>query len=171
MTISKKDEAGLNDAGNRSNQQDDVDATPPLRDTSIVPVAATAKKPPNGGLTAWLRVMGCFFVFFITWGVASTFGAYQAYYQTDLLSDSPPTKIAWIGTTQSTLLNVAGIISGALFDRGYIRPLFITGATLMVLGQFMLSLAKEYYQVMLAQGICIGLGMYIDCHHFWWYSC
>ncbi|KAL9085922.1 MAG: hypothetical protein Q9165_007405 [Trypethelium subeluteriae] len=34
----------------------------------------------------------------------------------------------------------------------------IVGHFLVVFGMFMLSLAKEYYQVLLAQGFCVGLG-------------
>lgn len=41
---------------------------------------------------------------------------------------------------------------------GYFRALVLTGSFLIVLGQMMLSLATEYYQVILAQAVCIGLG-------------
>jgi hypothetical protein len=34
---------------------------------------------PNGGLKAWLQVLGGFFVLFNTWGILNTFGAYQLY--------------------------------------------------------------------------------------------
>jgi hypothetical protein len=34
---------------------------------------------PNGGLRAWLQVLGGFFVLFNTWGILNTFGAYQLY--------------------------------------------------------------------------------------------
>ncbi|OCT51584.1 putative MFS monocarboxylate transporter [Cladophialophora carrionii] len=104
------------------------------------------------------RILGTFFVFFTTWGVASSFSAYQAYYQQDLLADHTPSVISWIGTVQVALLGFTGIVSGALYDRGYIRTLLVVGGAMVVFGFMMLSLAKEFYQVILAQGVCIGLG-------------
>jgi MFS family permease len=104
------------------------------------------------------RLLGTFFIFFITWGVASSFSAYQAYYQQDLLADHTPSVISWIGTVQVSLMGFTGIVSGALYDRGYIRNLLVVGGVLVVFGFMMLSLAKEYYQVILTQGVCVGLG-------------
>ncbi|ETI22438.1 hypothetical protein G647_06513 [Cladophialophora carrionii CBS 160.54] len=109
-------------------------------------------------VTQVCRILGTFFVFFTTWGVASSFSAYQAYYQQDLLADHTPSVISWIGTVQVALLGFTGIVSGALYDRGYIRTLLVVGGAMVVFGFMMLSLAKEYYQVILAQGVCIGLG-------------
>ena len=115
-------------------------------------------EPPNGGLRAWLKVLGCFFVFFTTWGIASSFGAYQSFYEINYLSTYSASTISWIGTMQVFLLNMTGIVSGALYDRGYIRYSLIGGCCLVVFGLFMLSLSREFYQIMLSQGVCIGLG-------------
>ncbi len=49
-------------------------------------------------------------------------------------------------------------MTGPIFDRGYIRELLIIGSVITVLGVMMLSLAHEYYQVLLAQGVCVGIG-------------
>lgn len=51
-----------------------------------------------------------------------------------------------------------GVISGPVYDAGYFRHLIITGAVLIPLGFMMTSLAREYWQTMLAQAFCIGLG-------------
>jgi predicted MFS family arabinose efflux permease len=51
-----------------------------------------------------------------------------------------------------------GVITGPLFDAGYIYVLLPLGSFMVVFGYMMTSLATEYYQVMLAQGICVGLG-------------
>jgi MFS family permease len=104
------------------------------------------------------RIVGTGFIFFATWGVASSFSAYQAFYQQHLLADHSPSTISWIGTVQVSLLGFTGLVSGALYDRGYIRPLLVIGGVLSVLGFMMLSLSKQYYQVILTQGVCIGLG-------------
>jgi MFS family permease len=43
-------------------------------------------------------------------------------------------------------------------DGGYFRQLISVGSFLVVFGHMMLSLCHEYWQVLLAQGFCIGLG-------------
>ena len=53
---------------------------------------------------------------------------------------------------------VIGMLTGPLYDRGHFRLLLIGGSLLLVLGQMMLSLCTQYYQVLLAQAICIGFG-------------
>ncbi|KAF1978444.1 MFS general substrate transporter [Bimuria novae-zelandiae CBS 107.79] len=113
---------------------------------------------PNGGLAAWSQVLGAFFLFFNSWGIINTFGSYQAFYETDLLISSNPSAISWIGSIQAFLLLVIGMFTGPLYDRGCFRILLLGGSFLLVLGQMMLSLCTEYYQVLLAQAICIGLG-------------
>jgi MFS family permease len=91
-------------------------------------------------------------------GFTLTFGAFQAYYKSDLLVSSSPSAISWIGTVQAWLLILVGVLSGPLFDRGYFRSMLYLGNFLVVFGIMMLSLCKEYWQVFLAQGICMGLG-------------
>jgi MFS family permease len=51
-----------------------------------------------------------------------------------------------------------GFFTGRLTDAGYFRHLYITGAFLLCFGVFMASLCTQYWQFLLAQGICIGLG-------------
>ena len=88
----------------------------------------------------------------------NTFGAYQAYYQTDLLRHSSSSSISWIGTTEGFLLGTIGVITGPIFDRGYLYTLLLLGGSLIVLGMMTLSLASEYWHVFLAQGVCVGVG-------------
>jgi MFS family permease len=87
----------------------------------------------------------------------NTFGAYQAYYE-NYLTDSSSSEISWIGTFQGFLLIIFGIIGGPIFDRGYFRALLATGIFLVVFGMMMTSLATTYWQIFLAQGLCVGLG-------------
>lgn len=124
-------------------------AHPSVRDPSAI---------PNGGLWAWLQVLGGFFLLFNTWGIINTFGSYQAYYETNLLKESSSSSIAWIGSIQAFLLLEVGALTGPIYDAGYFRELLITGSVLLVLGQMMLSLCHEFWQVLLAQAFCIGIG-------------
>ncbi|KAF2644728.1 MFS general substrate transporter [Massarina eburnea CBS 473.64] len=122
------------------------------------PSVNNAAAIPDGGVMAWLQVLGAFFLFFNSWGIVNTFGSYQAYYESVLLPNSTPSAIAWIGSIQAFLLLVVGALSGPVYDRGYFRYLIISGTFMLVLGQMTLSACTEYWQVLLAQAICIGTG-------------
>ena len=52
-----------------------------------------------------------------------------------------------------------GVAIGPIFDRGYLYSLVYTGSFLIVFGTVMLSLCSAYWQVILAQGVCVGIGM------------
>ena len=91
-------------------------------------------------------------------GIINTFGSYQAYYQTNLLQSSNPSAISWIGSLQAFLLLFVGCLTGPVYDAGYFRTLLLSGSFFLVLGQMMLSLCTEYWQVLLAQAFCIGIG-------------
>jgi MFS family permease len=54
---------------------------------------------------------------------------------------------------------MGSVYSGPLYDWGYLRALIITGSFMMVFGMFMTSLCHEYWQVLLAQGFFIGIGI------------
>ncbi|KAH9908938.1 major facilitator superfamily domain-containing protein [Xylariomycetidae sp. FL2044] len=113
---------------------------------------------PDGGLNAWLQVVSCWCVIFSTFGLVNTFGVYQTYYEQVLLTSSSSSAISWIGSVQGFLLLAGGIYSGPLFDMGYFRHMICTGLFFIVFGQFMTSLCTTYWQVFLAQGLCIGIG-------------
>ncbi|KAI9713343.1 MAG: hypothetical protein M1828_001436 [Chrysothrix sp. TS-e1954] len=112
----------------------------------------------DGGLFAWLQVFGVFFCWFNSWGLTNAFGVFQTYYQDNLLHSSTPSQISWIGSFQSFLLIAVGVLSGPAYDAGFFKPLLWCGSFLVVFGYFMTSLCKEYWQVMLAQGLVIGVG-------------
>lgn len=113
---------------------------------------------PNGGLRAWLQVLGAFFLFFNSWGIINTFGVYQTYYESSILASSSPSDISWIGSVQAFFLLLVGPATGPIYDAGYFRGLLLFGTIMIVFGQMMLSLASVYYQVFLAQAVCVGIG-------------
>ena len=120
---------------------------------------------PNGGLKAWSQVFAAFLIYFNIWGFTNTFGAYQTYYE-QIWPDKSSSTIAWIGSIQTFLLYSLGTITGPIFDMGYYRYLEVGGFVLLIVGIMMTSLCTEYWQAMLAQGLCVGLGtgmLYIPC--------
>ena len=126
-----------------------------ITSSSHQPVATL---PPDGDTIAWLFVLAAFLLFVVTWGPSAGVGALQEYYQRSLLSHYSPSAISWIGTVNATFLISTGILAGPLFDRGYVRPLMLLGSFMVVFGQMMLSLSTEYYQILLSQGFCVGIG-------------
>lgn len=75
-----------------------------------------------------------------------------------MLSDMSPSTIAWVGSTQSALLMLVSVLTGPLFDAGYFSLLMPLGTFLLVFGFMMSSISTKYYQIMLAQGVCVGVG-------------
>ena len=56
------------------------------------------------------------------------------------------------------LLFTGGMIAGPIFDKGHLTLMISFGSFMVVFGLMMTSLATEYYQIFLAQGICVGIG-------------
>ena len=130
------------------------------------PAAKGPGPPPNGGLTAWLQVLGAFMLFFNTWGFLNTFGVFQTYYESGTLFHESSSNIAWIGSIQAYMLLTIGFVSGPIYDRGYLRTLVVTGTVLIVLGLMMLSICKTYWEVLLCQGFVVGIGagcLFVPC--------
>lgn len=118
-----------------------------------------ADRIPDGGLAAWLQVAGSWVVLVATWGLVNSFGVYQTYYETTLLPTSSSAAISWIGSLQAGLLMLVGVVAGPLYDAGHFRLLLAGGLLLVVLGQFLTSLGTAYWHLLLAQGVCTGVGM------------
>lgn len=114
--------------------------------------------PPDGGLAAWLQVTAAFLVFFNTWGMLNTFAVFQTYYESGELFEASSSNISWIGSIQCYLLQLTGLIAGPIYDRGYLRILLLVGSFMVVFGYMMLSLCTEYWQALLAQAFCVGIG-------------
>lgn len=112
--------------------------------------------PPNGGLKAWAQVVMGHLVVFNSWGYLSSFGIFQSHYTTTL--NVTPSAISWIGSIQLFLIYFMGTFSGRALDAGYYRAVLVCGCFLQVLAVFITSISSRYWQLLLAQGICKGLG-------------
>lgn len=144
---------------------------PNLRDGAEFPLELDDHQPANGGINAYLKVVGCFLVFFITLGLISAFGAYQAYYEEVLLTSDSSSAISWIGAVQAFLLSFIGTFSGEFYDRGYARVVLISGLGMIVLGICVLSLAQQFWQILLAQGVSVGIGKTSLQEYRWFLGC
>ncbi|KAL1753086.1 major facilitator superfamily domain-containing protein [Schizophyllum commune] len=96
---------------------------------------------PRGRWKAWSTVMGAFLIQFYVVGILTGFGVFQEYYTTEWLPSYSASDVSWIGGVQYLFELGLGPVAGKLF--------------------FMLSLVDrdQYYQVFLAQGVGMGLGL------------
>ncbi|KAF9561240.1 MFS general substrate transporter [Agrocybe pediades] len=137
-----------------------ADKTPAV---DVVPVPEATQPPafPEGGLQAWLTVLGGTMVTFCTFGVVQSFGVYQDYYSRVSLSEHTPSQISLIGSLQVFFVFALGLPAGRLFDAGYFHHCLLTGSVVYIFSIFMLSLAEphHYYQNLLSQGFGMGIGM------------
>ncbi|KAF3019293.1 hypothetical protein E8E14_008014 [Neopestalotiopsis sp. 37M] len=113
---------------------------------------------PDGGVTAWLVAAGGCTVFFCCLGFTNAFGAFEEYYLSHQLSDRTPDDVAWIGSLAAFLQFATGMIAGPIFDRFGVNA-FRPAALAYVFAMMMLSLCKTYWQVMLVQGVLMGIVM------------
>ncbi|EGY21438.1 hypothetical protein VD0002_g3526 [Verticillium dahliae] len=114
---------------------------------------------PDGGLAAWLVVLGVWCTAFCSFGWINSVGAFQEYYQNDLLRQYSPSTISWIPSLQIFFMTATGPILGKVYDIHGPRQLVLIGSFLHVFGLMMASLCKEYYQILLAQGVCSAIGV------------
>lgn len=91
-------------------------------------------------------------------GLLSSYGTFQAYYETSLLENYTAFEISTIGSVQSFLLVFLGFVTGPIYDAGYYRYLLGAGSLLILFGTLMQSICSEFWQLLLAQGFCIGIG-------------
>ncbi|KAF2164378.1 hypothetical protein M409DRAFT_67893 [Zasmidium cellare ATCC 36951] len=86
--------------------------------------------------------------------------------QQALAGPTPPPNGGLTAWMQAFLLLIMGVFAGPIYDRGYLRLLLISGAFLVVFGHMMLSLCHAYWEIILAQGVVIGVGtglLFVPC--------
>ncbi|KAH6972367.1 major facilitator superfamily domain-containing protein [Ilyonectria sp. MPI-CAGE-AT-0026] len=152
MTLQTAGREAENDFTDKSSvtEQPDAEAAPP---------AGYKSDAPNGGTTAWLVVLGAWCTSFCSFGWINSVGVFQEYYQNNMLKDYSASTISWIPSLQIFFMMGMGPIIGMVYDRYGPRQLILAGTFLHVFGIMMTSLGKEYYQIMLAQGVCSALGV------------
>ena len=137
-----------------SNANDDVVSVTSEQEKGAPPV----HPPPDGGLLAWLQVVGAFCLSINTFGLQNAFGVFESYYLGSFMHNKSPSTVAWIGSMEAFLLLTVCVFAGPLFDKGHMRLMIVVGTVMVVFGMMMTSLGKQFYQVLLSQGFCVGIG-------------
>ncbi|CAG8402508.1 unnamed protein product [Penicillium salamii] len=126
--------------------------------TGPAPTTPAIGPPPDGGAQAWLVVLGAFSGLFVSFGWINCIGVFQAYYESHQLSAYSTSTITWITSLETFVMFFCGPIFGTIFDSQGPRKILLLGTFLHVFGLMMASLSTEYYQFILAQGICSPIG-------------
>ncbi|TCD62054.1 hypothetical protein EIP91_007530 [Steccherinum ochraceum] len=116
--------------------------------------------PPDGGLRAWLVILGSFLSLFSTFGVVNSYGVFQEHYTTTLLSHSSSSVISLIGSLQLASIYGFSPVIGRIYDAYGSEVLLPLGSFITVLSMMLLSLCKANhpYQFFLCHGILFGFG-------------
>ncbi|KAJ5503916.1 Major facilitator superfamily domain general substrate transporter [Penicillium fimorum] len=122
------------------------------------PASPAIDPPLDGGVQAWLVVLGAFCGLFVSFGWINCIGVFQAYYEHHQLSELSTSTVTWITSLESFTMFFCGPVFGTLFDNYGPRWILLLGTILHVFGLMMASLSTEYYQFILAQGICSPIG-------------
>ncbi|KAF0327194.1 MFS monocarboxylate [Colletotrichum asianum] len=113
---------------------------------------------PEGGLSAWLVVFGSFCAMLSVFGLINSAAVFESYFSEHQLADHSPSEIGWIFSLYLFIVFFVGIQVGPLFDAYGPRGLVVAGGLCISASLLLLSLCKEYYQILLAYSILGGLG-------------
>ncbi|KAI1401609.1 MFS general substrate transporter [Hypoxylon fuscum] len=112
---------------------------------------------PEGGLRAWLVVLGSWSGLLASLGLMNSIATLQTYVATHQLSDYDEGTIGWIFSFYTALCFVCGVYIGPLFDKYGPRWLIGPGGLGVVASVMLLSICTEYWHFMLCWGILNGV--------------
>lgn len=87
---------------------------------------------PEGGVKAWLVVLGSWMALFSALGLMNTLATFQAYVSTHQLSDHSEGQIGWIFSLYTFITFFGGIYIGPTFDKYGPRWVILSGTLCLV---------------------------------------
>ncbi|KAJ3026673.1 UNVERIFIED_CONTAM: hypothetical protein HDU68_005259 [Siphonaria sp. JEL0065] len=117
---------------------------------------------PDGGLQAWLVVVGSFVAHFLVYGIVYSFGIYNSYYadmNTHIYNQiGSSSQVAMIGSIGIASVDFLGMLSSTLSERFGFRPVIFIGTVVLSLGLFLSSFTTSLPLLIATQGILFGVG-------------
>jgi len=138
-------------------EEKDLDATGKTLEKDKEYIEIHSNLPPEEGLRAWLVVLGSFCMHWVALGSIYTVGLFVPFYEEEF--GKPRQELIVFGTLQTSLLFAFGIFSGKLADVHGVRKVYGFGCIFYVVGTFLASFAKEFWHVVLTQGVLTGIGL------------
>lgn len=145
------------DADNELQISKDADTEPEVAPRP--PQSPPAYVPPNGGY-GWVCVACCFFINGHTWGINSSYGIFLAHYlANNVFPGATYLDFAFVGGLSISQAMLVSPIATIVVGRFGTRVCLLTGVFLETLALVTASFAKEFWQLLLSQGLCFGYGM------------
>ncbi|KAI1433545.1 major facilitator superfamily domain-containing protein [Xylaria sp. CBS 124048] len=142
------DESGSPSPPNEKGDEESGRAVTVLRDETY----------PEGGLEAWLVVLGSWCGLVAALGLLNTIGTFQTYISTHQLSNYDEGTVGWIFSLFAALCFFCGVYIGPLFDKYGPRWLIGPGSVAIVVSIMITSICTEYWHFLLAFGFLGGIG-------------
>ncbi|KAL4789505.1 major facilitator superfamily domain-containing protein [Aspergillus venezuelensis] len=116
-----------------------------------------SEKYPEGGIQAWLVVLGAWCAMIPSMGLLNSLGTLHAWTSSHQLHDYSESSVGWIFGAYAFFLYVAGAQAGPIFD--CYGPLYVVvpGSIGMVASLLFFSFSTEYYQIFLSFSVLGGL--------------
>ncbi|KAL7811173.1 major facilitator superfamily domain-containing protein [Trichoderma aethiopicum] len=111
---------------------------------------------PDGGLQAWLVVLGSWACMITSMGLLNTMAVLQARLSENELKHLPESTIGWILSSYAFFLYFCGAQVGPIFDAYDVKYLVIPGNIGIVISMMLIGLCKEFYQFFLCFGLLGG---------------
>lgn len=106
----------------------------PTKPPSNAPDCLSEVTYPEGGLRAWLVVLGSFSGMLASFGLMNIVGTFQAYLTTHQLANESPSTVGWIFSIYVFLAFGCGLQIGPIFDRKGSKWLVLAGTVCLVVG-------------------------------------
>ncbi|KAF1985567.1 MFS general substrate transporter [Aulographum hederae CBS 113979] len=113
---------------------------------------------PEGGLRAWLVVLGSFCAMLAAFGIMNTIGVFQSHLATHQLSHYSESTIGWLFSLYVFISFAGGLLIGPIFDFHGPRLLIFAGSILLVLSILLLGNCTQYWHFLLDFSVLGGLG-------------
>lgn len=124
---------------------DDPSTTPLAPQSPDQSVEDDPKAYPEGGLRAWLVVLGSFSGMAASFGLMNTVGTFQAYLITHQLASYPPSAVGWIFGLYVFLSFFCGVQIGPIFDAKGPRWIVVSGTICLLTGMVGLAFSTGMY--------------------------
>lgn len=113
---------------------------------------------PEGGLRAWLCVLGSFLGLTNCFGTINSVSAIETYIAHNQLANVSASVIGWVFSIYMCVALLFGVFTGHLFDTQGPRIPIIMGTVLTFAGVFAMGNCHTIWQFILAFGVVAGLG-------------
>lgn len=94
---------------------------------------------PEGGLSAWLVVVGCFSAMLSVFGLINSSAVFESYFSTHQLKEYSASQLGWIFSLYLFMVFFVGIQVGPIFDHYGPRWVVAIGSLLMLLSIMLLG--------------------------------